>query len=105
VRKIKCECCILYFDVVKQTQRQMYSLGHGISFFCHFKKLRCKSLFIVKVTLKSQILNLFSVHVSQPKFRVSDCTRIFDVRTEGLQILFKKFQKMESQKKRHSIAH
>jgi hypothetical protein len=26
------------------------------SFFCHFKKLRCKSLFIVNVTFKSQIL-------------------------------------------------
>jgi hypothetical protein len=26
------------------------------SFFCHFKKLRCKSLFIVNVTFKRQIL-------------------------------------------------
>jgi hypothetical protein len=26
------------------------------SFFCHFKKLRCKSLLIVNVTFKSQIL-------------------------------------------------
>jgi hypothetical protein len=39
------------------------------SFFCHFKKLRCKSLFIVNVTFKSQILKFIFVsrqsHVNQ----------------------------------------
>jgi hypothetical protein len=36
----------------------VYSWGTEFraSFFCHFKKLRCKSLFIVNVTFKSQIL-------------------------------------------------
>jgi hypothetical protein len=34
------------------------------SFFCHFKKLRCKSLFIVNVTFKSQILMYSSAFCS-----------------------------------------
>jgi hypothetical protein len=39
------------------------------SFFCHFKKLQCKSVFIVNVTFKSQILKLIfcsrQSHVNQ----------------------------------------
>jgi hypothetical protein len=67
------------------------------SFFCHFKKLWCKSLFIVNVTFKHQILKfIFCSHQCMsiievnnvkpilhfltvywqwcPKFRVSNCT-------------------------------
>jgi hypothetical protein len=39
------------------------------SFFCHLKKLRCKSLFIVNVTFKSQILK-FSVHVNRMSIKI-----------------------------------
>jgi hypothetical protein len=68
------------------------------SFCCNFKKLRCKSLFVVNVTFKSQILKLIFYHLNRmsikivakknvkpilhflavywqwcPKFRVSNC--------------------------------
>jgi hypothetical protein len=50
------------------------------SFFCHFKKFRCKSLFIVNVTFKSQILKFIfcsrQSHVNQnrhkPKIEVNN---------------------------------
>jgi hypothetical protein len=40
------------------------------SFCCHFKKLRCKSLFIVNVTFKSQILKLIFYHLNRMSIKI-----------------------------------
>jgi hypothetical protein len=39
-------------------------------FFCYFKKLRCKSLFIINVTFKSQILKFISIHVNRMSIKL-----------------------------------
>jgi hypothetical protein len=59
------------FPIVLLVKLIRYSSGHGISgiIFRRFKKLRCKSLFIVNVTFKSQIVKFIfcsrQSHVNQ----------------------------------------
>jgi hypothetical protein len=57
------------FLFVKGVSCRVRDTEFRASVFCHFKKLRCKSLFIVNVTFKSQILKFIfysrQSHVSQ----------------------------------------